>query len=37
MSICTEIIISVSFKKIDNAPYTHTCADCGYYCFKSCY
>lgn len=37
MSICTGIIISISFKKIDNSPYAYTCADCGYYCFKSCY
>ena len=37
MSICTGIIVTISFQKIDNSPYTDTCADCGYYCFKSCY
>ena len=37
MSICTWIIISISFEKIDYSPHTYTCADCGYYCFKSCY
>ena len=26
-----------SFQKIDNSPYADTCADCGYYYFKSCY
>ena len=37
MSICTGIIISISFEKIDYSPYAYTCTDCGYYCFKSCY
>ena len=37
MSICTGIIVTISFQKIDNSPYADTCADCGYYCFKSCY
>ena len=37
MSICARIIVSVTFQKIDHTPYCHTCTNCGYYCFKSCY
>ena len=37
MSICTGIIVSISFEKIDNSPHAYTCSDCSYYCFKSCY
>ena len=32
MSIRTRIIIPVSLKQIDDAPYAHACADCCYDC-----
>ena len=32
MSICARIIISISLKQIDNAPYANACSDCCYDC-----
>ena len=32
MSICARIVIPVSLKQIDDAPYAYACPDCCNYC-----
>ena len=37
MSICTRIIVSVAFHKVDYTPYTKTCSKCDYQCLQYSY
>ena len=32
MSICSRVIITVTFHKIDYSPYTKACSKCYYKC-----